>query len=64
MNSVAESDGQLLCPLVRACHLPVVMVGTAVVLVELALCVGAAVVTVPFSVEDTPLLAFTSSGFG
>lgn len=49
------------------CHLLVVMAGTVVELVELvelALCVGATVVTVPFSVEDTPLLAFTSSGFG
>lgn len=45
-------------------HLPVVMAGTVVELVELALCVGATVITVPFSVEDTPLLAFTSSGFG
>lgn len=45
------------------CHLLVVMVGTVVELVELALCVGATVVTVPFPVEDTPLLAFTSSGF-
>lgn len=48
-------------------HLLVVMAGTVVELVELvelALCVGATVVVVPFSVEDTPLLAFTSSGFG